>query len=68
MKRGEAKFKTSTFFARKVLVIESEHIVGTAFKFHKKIEYTVACASCKALGKARVVTVENCRIFNRKHL
>jgi len=27
-----------------------------------------ACASCKSLGKTRVVTVENCRIFSRKHL
>jgi len=34
MDRGEAIFITSTFFAGKV--IESEHVVETAFKFHKK--------------------------------
>ena len=64
---GEAKFMISKFFNKKLLVIASERQVGTVFKFHKKTAKKYTCASCKSLGKSRLVTVKDGRIVGFKH-
>ena len=64
---GEAKFILSETFKQQLLVISSERQIGYSFKFHKKTEFKFACASCKRLGKSRVVTVKNNRIVGKKH-
>src|ERR1043165_2635608 len=64
---GEAKFISSRLFNKQVLVIASERHVGKVFKFQKKTEKKFACATCKALGKSRIVTVVNGRIVGNKH-
>ncbi len=49
------------------LIINSERYVGFSYKFNKKNASQYACASCKTLGKSRIVTVRNGRIYGRKH-
>ena len=49
------------------LIIKSERYIGFSYRFCKKNASQYACASCRALGKSRVVTFKNGRIDVRKH-
>ena len=67
MDYGEAVFVKSKFFNDQLLIVTSERHVGCVYKFHKKSEKYFACASCKELGKSRIITVVDGRIVGRKH-
>ena len=41
--------------------------IGFSYKFHKRNDSQYHCASCKTLGKSRVVTVRNGKIYGRKN-
>lgn len=64
---GEAKFILSQRLNQQLLIVSSERNVGYMYKFHKKTEAKFACASCKVLGKSRIVTIKNGRIVGNKH-
>ena len=49
------------------LIIKSERYIGFSYRLYKKNASQYACASCKTLGKSRVVTVKSGRIDVRKH-
>jgi len=57
---GEATYTNSlNNVSDPVLIIKSQRYVGFSYRFHKKNLSQYACASCKILGKTRVVTVKN---------
>ena len=58
-----------TIFAQseRGLINKSERYIEFSYRFHKKNVSQYACASCKTLGKSRVVTVKSGRIDVRKH-
>jgi hypothetical protein len=62
---GEAKFILSKKLNRQLLIVSSKRQVGFAYKFHKKNDNQYSCASCKKLGKSRVVTVKDERIVGK---
>jgi hypothetical protein len=65
---GEATYTNSlNNVSDPVLIIKSQRYVGFSYRFHKKNLSQYACASCKILGKTRVVTVKDGRICGRKH-
>ena len=71
---GKAKCTQSKFngvysVSERGLIVKSERYTGFSYRFHK---YNVglsqyACASCRTLGKSRVVTVGNGIICGKKH-
>ena len=63
MNFGETIFTQS----KRGFIIKSERYIGFSSRFHKKNASQYACASCKSLGKSRIVTVRNGRIYVRKH-
>jgi hypothetical protein len=64
---GEAKFISSKFLNKQLLVIDSVRSPGMVHKFHKATDKLFACASCKKLGKSRTVTVVKGRIIGNKN-
>jgi len=64
---GEAKFILSQKMNRQLFVVSSERSFGQTYKFHKKNKTQFACASCKTLGKSRIITVRDGRIISSKH-
>jgi hypothetical protein len=64
---GEAKFITSKYLNKQLLVIDSVRTPGMAYKFHKVTAKRFACASCKKIGKTRTVTVVEGRIVGNKN-
>ena len=69
MDYGETKYipASRSDLSEQVLIVSSERYVGFSYRFHKKEASKYYCASCKLLGKCRVVTVKSGRIFGRKH-
>ena len=74
MDSGKARYTQSKFngvysVSERGLIINSERYVGFSYRFHKfnvgLSQY--ACASCRTLGKSRVVTVRNGIICGKKH-
>ena len=61
---GEANLILSKRLNQYLLIIKSERKLGFSYKFHKKNETQFACASCKKLGKSRIVTVRDGRIVS----
>ena len=66
---GEAKFISAnrSDLSEQVLIVSSERYIGFSYRFCKKEASKYVCASCRSLGKFRVVTVKSGRIFGRKH-
>ena len=64
---GQAKFISTKNLNKQLRLIESERITGTSYKFYKKTDKSYVCASCKAFGRYRTVTVVNGRIIGTKH-
>lgn len=62
---GEAKFILSKKLNEQLLVFASQRQEGFIFKFNKKNANQYACASCKNLGKSRVITVKDGRIVGK---
>jgi hypothetical protein len=62
---GEAKFILSTRLNAQLLIFPSQRQAGLVFKFHKKTADSYACASCKTLGKTRVIMVKDGRIVGK---
>ena len=48
-------------------IIKNERYIGFSYRFRKKNASQYECASCKTLGKSRVVRVKNGRLDVRKH-
>lgn len=68
---GEAKFILSKRLNNdQLLIVSSERQEDVVFKFYKKSDGKYVCASCRKLGKSRVITVVDGRIvgkFRYKH-
>lgn len=67
MDYGPVRFIASQNLSQTLLVLSSERKVGFVYKFHKKSGNQYACASCKKLGKSRVITVTEGRVTCNKH-
>ena len=63
----QSKFNGVYSVSERELIINSERYIGFSYRFHKKNVSQYACASCRTLGKSRVVTVRNGTICGKKH-